>query len=443
MTEERLPPYDIAAEECTIGSLLLDGDAFDNVSFIDDSDFYDERNQWIYRAMIDIDERNDKINQITVAQELERQGKLELCGGAPYMSYLVGNVPTSIDLVHYARIVQRLSASRNLIVIGQKVEELGYKADPDTSGSINKADELILGLRRKTGGTSIVTPEDRAHMLGDRYEQLFQKENGVALKTGISSLDYLMGGGFFNGDLILLAARPGMGKSTLAQTIANNIGRRGKNVLYGSVEMGVDSLSDRDIAGLTGVPLSKIRTGGYDNDLYARICGEGLSSIENTQVFYLEDKRNPLTTARIMNAGLEMQMRYGLSLIVIDYLGILADEYGRGNYERTGYISRRTKQIARMLDVPILALHQLSREVEKRDDKRPILPDLRDAGNLEEDADGVLFMYCEGYYNESVQDNITEILQAKMRQSDNEGRNRMVKLYFDRQGNRYRGLKEK
>lgn len=434
---QKLPPHDLDAEEATIGSLLIDGGAMEKIPFLTYTDFYGEANQLIFKACMEVYDRGEGINQITVAQELDRQGKLEVSGGAAFLSHVISIVPTSLDIVNYANIVQRLSVSRQMITAGGGIATLGYMADPDPSSALNKADEMLLSIRRNTVGTPIISPEDRVKLLSDRYDRLFAKEQEVAVKTGIASLDYMLGGGLFQGEVILLAGRTGMGKTAFLETITNNVGKTGKNVLYCSVEMDWESLSDRDMAGLMGVPISAIRLGGYEGELYARMTGEGLEAIGNLSVFYYDD--NPITTAKVMNAGMEMKLRRGLSLIVVDYLGIMGDEYGRSPYERVGYISRRVKQIARVLDVPVLVAHQLSRGLESRDDKRPQLHDLRDSGNLEEDADVVLFLYRENYYDEATEEKTTEVLMGKQRQGDS-GEHKRVRLMFDSKGKCYRGI---
>lgn len=443
MITEKIPPSDIDAEEATLGSLLIDGKAIDDIPFLGGDDFYHERNRIIFDACSELNKRHEGINQVTVAQELDRNGKLEECGGVAHLSHLISITPTSLDLVHYANIVQRLSVSRRLIEAGRRIEGLGYRADPDPGVALNEADGLLLDIRKNTVGTPIISPDERVRMLYERYENLYAKDKDVAVRTGISSLDYMLGGGLFNGEVLLVAARTSMGKTAFAQTIANNIGKTGKNVLYCTAEMSWESLSDRDMAGILKVAMSTIRLGGYEDELYVKMLGEGLEALRERELYLYDD--SPLTTTKIMNAGMEMKLRRGLSLIVIDYLGILEDEYGRSPYERVSYLSRKTKQIARVLDVPVLALHQLSRALENRpsDERRPRLSDLRDSGALEEDADAVVFLYRENYYNEETDDDRTEVIMEKQRQGDDGGRHQRVYLMFDKDSKCYRGIKDK
>lgn len=439
MSTEKLIPHDTDAEESVIGSLLLAEDSAGKVVEIGlkPEDFYLEKAQKIYAGCTALAERRVSINQITLAQELASQGTLQTAGGAAYLSHLIAKCPTPLDLRWYAEIVKRLSIYRQLINAGQQIIELGQSAQADMGKALGKADDMILNVRRGNIPSPIVTPEERTQQAIARYTKLHTIEAGVAIKSGLIDLDRFMGGGFYNGDMVIIAARPGVGKSTFAQTIANNVGFTSP-VLFCSAEMNVDSLSDRDVASIVGKPISVIRLGGYDPDLYCDITGQALEYVRHQNVYYYQDI--PMTTEKILQAGIAMKLRYGLTLVVVDYLGLLDDDYGRSQYERVSYISRKMKQVARMLDVPVLALHQLSRALEERVDKRPQLFDLRDTGKLEEDADVVLFLYRESYYADHEQGPVsgeTEILVAKQRQGPGNGR---VRVYYDDKHHRYRDL---
>ncbi len=438
MTTDKLPPHDIGAEEAVNGSLLIDGPAFTEImANVAVEDFYNEANRWIFQAAVSLYERSEAIDEITVAQELNRQERLEVVGGAAYLSHLISVVPTSLDIRHYAKIVQRLSISRQLIQAAERISDIGYKADPDSAKSLGDADELLMDIRKRTVGSPIVDPGTRAERLLDRYSALYQTEGGVALSTGFVDLDKRLGGGMFNGDFMLLGARPSVGKTTLLQNIANNIGDRGKNVLYCSVEMSWEGMSDRDLAGITGNPISDIRLGGYSDELFRDIVAGLDNVIVKRHVYYMDDM--PMTVNKVMRAGLELQLRKGVALIIVDYLGIMSDDFGKGAYERVGYISRKIKEVARVLDVPVLAAHQLSRNLEtdktRMGNKRPQLWDLRDSGTLEEDADVVMFLYRDNYYDLDSTDVGAEVLLAKLRQGE---AGKGVMLMFDRATQTYR-----
>lgn len=444
MADIKQAPHNIDAEENVIGSLLIGGEKATEIGLLP-ADFYSERNQTIFSACFALAEREVSTNQITVAQELATQKKLEVVGGAAYLSHLIAVCANPLDLRFYADIVKRLSLYRQLVKVGGNITQIGYDAPTDVNRSLSSADDLLLEVRKHGAPSPIVTPDDRVSKLADRYTKLYSVEAGAATKTALRDLDFQLGGGFYAGDMIILASRPGLGKTTFAQTIANNIGLN-KKVLFCSVEMSVEGISDRDVAGLVGKPVNVIRLGNYSPDLYGDILGMALEHLRSLNVYYFKDY--PMTTDKIMQAGLTMKLRYGLDLMVVDYLGLLSDEYGRSQYDRIGYISRKIKQIALSLDVPLLILHQLSRAVEERDDKRPQLHDLRDSGRLEEDSDIVLFLYRDSYYQrfgdgeKPPDDNsgVTEVIIAKQRQGPS---NRILKVWYDEKHQKYYDYTEK
>jgi len=431
MTENRLP-RNIDAEENVIGSLLIDGNLIHSLN-LEPSDFYSEQCAICYSGCKTLVERGVSINQITLAQELNEQGKLEAGGGAAYLSHLISICVTSLDCQYYADIVKRLSTYRGMIATAGQIANIGYNQGPDVTDSINKADELLLSLRKNGVASPIITPEQRADMMSKRYDSLYGAEAGVALPTGLKDLDTQIGGGLFAGEMAIVGARPGMGKTTIVMNIANNAAVS-HIVLVCSVEMTVAGITDRDVASVLGVTTNEVRRGGYDEDTYVRITSEGLKTIIGRQLYFYHE--SPLTTAKILQAGVNMQLRHGLDLIIIDYLGLLDDDYGNSQYERTGYVSRKLKQIAMKLDVPILVAHQLNRGVETRPDKRPELHDLRDSGRIEEDADLVLFLYRDSYYRDDT-DDVSEILIAKQRQGEG---HKIVKVFYDREHQQYRDL---
>jgi len=425
-------PKNIEAEESVIGSLLLDGDLIHGLDLLAD-DFYSEPNRLCFSACKQLAERGTKINQITLGQELKDRGNLELVGGVAYFSHLISVCASPLDCQDYAKIVKRLATYRSIINMGGSIAHLGYDQSVDISKTIDKVDEMVLSLRKSGTSSPIITPKQRADMMVDRYEKLYTMESGIALPTGLKKLDSRIGGGLYAGELAVLAARPSMGKTTFLLNIAKNLASK-QIVLFCSAEMAVEGITDRDVAGEIGVTTNQIRQGGYDDDTYCSITGQGLSSIINRKLYFYHDM--PLTCSKILQAGTSMQLRYGLGLIVIDYLGLLDDDYGRSGYERMGYVSRKIKQIAMKLDVPILAAHQLNRALEMRQDKRPQLHDLRDSGRIEEDADLVLFLYRDSYYEDNA-DNVTEVLIAKQRQGEG---HQIVKVYYDAEHQQYRDL---
>ncbi|MFC2042139.1 replicative DNA helicase [Chloroflexota bacterium] len=432
MTDNRLPPHNIDAEENVLGSLLIDGDLIHGLN-LEPSDFYYEQNSLCFSACKALAGRGISINQVTVAQELHEEGKLEIAGGAAYMSHLISICATSLDCQYYADIVKRLAIYRDMISAADKIAALGYDQGSNVADSLNKADEILLSLRKNGIASPIITPKQRGDMMIERYEQLMTAEEGIALSTGMKDLDAQIGGGLYAGELTIVAARPGMGKTTILTNIANSVAANQK-VLICPAEMTVAGITDRDIASILGRTTNEIRRGGYDANTYCKITGEGLLAVINRHLYFYNEA--PLTTSKLLQAGLNMQLRHGLDLMVVDYLGLLDDDFGNSQYERIGFVSRKLKQIAMKLNVPLLAAHQLNRALETRPDKRPQLFDLRDSGRIEEDADLVLFLYRESYYRDDA-DDVTEILIAKQRQGEG---HRIVKVYYDKVRQQYRDL---
>lgn len=389
-----LPPHSIESEEAVIGSLLIDGTMIQSLTLTPDC-FYHEINQCLYSACLSLKEKGTSINQITLAQELDERDKLEACGGAAYLSHLISITPTSMDCLHYAEIVQRLATFRGLIGAGEAIEKLGYSSNGNVDKALTKADDLLLNLRKHSGSSSsIVTPRERVEMMSELYADRASRENGAGLSTGLLDLDLILDGGLFEDDYILVAGRPSMGKTSLLRFISNNVAVT-HNVLFCSAEMGIIGVSDRDVAAIAGVPIGAVRRGQYDEETNTKIM-DALGQMDEMKVYF--NRRVPLTTDGILQQAVSMQARYGLDLVTIDYLGILADDYGRSAYERISHISGKLKQMNQTLGVPILVGQQLNRDLEQRSEKRPVLPDLRESGRLEEDADVILFIYREDYY---------------------------------------------
>jgi len=431
----KLPPHNIDAEESTLGAIILGADI--RTYPLAKSDFYSERNGLVYEACLSLTNKNVSINQITLANELN--DKLENIGGASYLLHLVDSCPTHLDFQYYAGIVADKSFYRRLITVSDQISTIGYDAKSDINESINKADQLLLELRKKVAPSKIISPEEKAQLLLDRYVKLMNDDKIPALSTGIKTLDSVLGGGFYPGTLNIIGANTGMGKSTLLQNVANKIAVQG-NVLYVSCEMSVVDLGDRDVAGIVEVPINTIRWGHYEEAVFNKIV-ESVGAISESNVYTYDD--TPITTAKILQASLNLKLRHGLVAVVVDYLGLLDDNNGENRNLIIGNMTKRLKQIARQLDIPILVAHQLSRDTNKRDDKRPVLSDLRESGHVEEDADTVIFVYRDNYFydkktwnknfakNGEYPENITELIIAKQRQGGATGSNKTVRVYFD------------
>jgi len=397
LDSEKLPPHDIDAEEAVIGSLLIDGTAIYKIAtFLQQADFYHEQNQWLYEACLALYQRNEAINQITVAQELDRQGKLEACGGAAYLSHLVSIVPTSLDIEHYGQIVYRLAISRRLIEAARRIEAIGYEADPDVDTSLNKAEDVLYKLRH---GQS---PRDFIHIrqvLDKYFEEVTPSPTpgaegyGEALPytlSGFTGLDELLGG-FQHSDLIIIGGRPSMGKTSLVLNIARNAAvEQGACVALFSLEMARDSLVWRLLSSESGVNLSRVRLGLHTEEEEKRIM-EATGKLSEVSIYV--DDTPQLRVVEMRSKARRLYFERGIDLIIIDYMQLMqGDGRMENRVQEVSYISRSLKALARELDVPVLTVSQLSRASEFRASHAPQLSDLRESGSIEQDADVVVFV---------------------------------------------------
>ena len=398
---EKLPPHDINAEEAVIGSLLIDGTAIHKIDTLLDesSHFYHEPTQRLYEACLSLQPRNEAINQITVAQELDRQGRLETCGGVAYLSHLISIVPTSLDIEHYAQIVYRLSISRRLISAAQQISAVGHQANPDVDASMSKAEDILFRLRHGQ------TPGDFVHVrqVLDRYfetplppaiEGYTQPPTQVL--SSFAGLDELLGG-FQRSDMIVIAGRPSMGKTSLAVNIARNAAvEQGACVAMFSLEMARDPLVLRLISSESGVNLSQVRLGQHTESDERRIMN-AIGLLSEAQI-YIDDSPR-LRVVEMRSKARRLYYERNVNLIIVDHLGLMQGE-GRveNRVQEISYISRSLKALARDLNVPLIAVSQLSRASEWRASHRPQLSDLRDSGSIEQDADVVMFIYRDDYY---------------------------------------------
>ncbi len=400
MHGEKLPPHDTDAEEAVIGSLLIDGTAIYKIAtFLQSPDFYNERNREIYGACLSLYQRPDEaINQITVAQELARQGKLEACGGAANLSHLVAICPTSLDIEHYAQIVYRLSVMRNLITTAQQIAAIGYQADPDVDASLSKAEDALFRLRH---GQS---PRDFVHIrqvLDKYFEAEPRPTPGVEgyqeplpyVLSNFTGLDELLGG-FQRSDLIIVGGRPSMGKTSLTLSIVRNAAvEQGACVALFSLEMARDSLVWRLLSSESGVNLRRIRLGFHTEEEERRIM-EATGKLSESPI-YIDDSPQ-LRVAEMRSKVRRLHFERSIDLIIIDYLQLMQEDRRVENrVQEISYISRSLKALARELNAPVLAVSQLSRASEFRASHTPQLSDLRESGSIEQDADVVIFINRE------------------------------------------------
>lgn len=403
VSEERLPPHDIDAEEAVLGSLLIDPEAILLVAtFLKPEDFYREQNRWVYKACLALYEREEVINQITVGRELASQPNQERLmdiGGAAYLSHLIAAVPTSVQVESYAQIVHHLALMRRLISAGGQIAAIGYEAGTDIDVAFDKAEDILFHLRR---GES---PRDFIH-IRKILDQYFEESGQRApppqghlphVLTGFTALDELLGG-LQRSDMIVLAARPSLGKSSLALNIARNAAiEQGAHVAIFSLEMSKEQLVQRLLSSESAVDAKKIRLGLYRGVEEKQIMDA--AGLLSEAPIYVDD--SPLLNIVEMRSKVRrLHYEHGIDLIIVDYLQLIRGNSRTENrVQEISEISRSAKALARELEVPLISVSQLSRAVETRQDHTPLLSDLRESGSIEQDADVVMFIYRDDMYS--------------------------------------------
>jgi replicative DNA helicase len=398
---EKIPPYDTDAEEAVIGSLLIDGTSIYKIaSLLQSADFYQEQCQWLYGACLALYQRNEAINQITVAQELDRQGKLAACGGAAYLSHLISMVPTSLDIEHYAQIVYRLAISRRLIEAAHHIEAIGYEAGPDVDTSLNKAEDVLFKLRHGQSPRDFIP----IRQVLDKYFEpppVAEREGYPALIThvlsGFAGLDEFLGG-LQRSDLIIVAGRPSMGKTSFALSVVSNAAiRQGACVALFSLEMAREPLVLRLLASEADVDSRRVQIGRHATDDEEKRIMDAIGVLSEAPI-YIDDSPQ-LRVVEMRSKARRLYYERGIDLIIVDYMQLIQGEARAENrVQEISYISRSLKALARELNVPVVTVSQLSRAVEWRASHKPQLSDLRDSGSIEQDADVVMFIYRDDYY---------------------------------------------
>ncbi len=394
---EQLPPHDIQAEESVIASVMVDGEAMDKVApILQPQDFFRETNAWTFEACRALWERRDSINQVTVAHELERRGRLEDVGGLTYLSDLITNLPTPIGAENFARLVKRDATYRSMIGVASTIMQLGYQAGPDLDTAVSKAESMIFNLRSGEAARDFVHIKDFLDPFLDPADANTSLPFNGHVRTGFSQLD-LMLGGMNPTDLIIVAARTGVGKTALMLNIARNaaVGQNAKVAIF-SLEMAGEQLAQRLLAAEARVNSAHLRLGMHNEAEESRIMhGHGILSQAE---IYIDDSAGaqiPALRSKLMRLKREMGR---LDLVLIDYLQLIQGNRSDNRVQEISYITRNLKEMARELEVPIIAGSQLSRATEQRNTHIPMLSDLRESGSIEQDADVVLFIYREAMY---------------------------------------------
>ncbi|MFN8223184.1 MAG: replicative DNA helicase [Gaiellales bacterium] len=412
-----VPPQNLEAEESVLGAMLLSPTAIGTVTeILDAAEFYRESHGIIYRAALSLWAKGEPVDAITLANELEERGEIDRVGGTARIAELAALVPATGNVEHYARIVKETSTLRQLIRAGQEITRLGQERAGETSDLVDRAEQIVFELsqQRVTG--------DFAHielLLKESFERITHLyESGAEITgcpSGFKDLDRLTAG-FQPGNLIILAARPSMGKSALALCMAANLGvRLQKPVALFTLEMSKAEVTQRLMCSEAKVESDRLRSGRLSPDDWPRLTG-ACDKLSKAPIYV--DDTGSITMMELRSKARRLKSKEpGLGLIVVDYLQLMTSGSSAENrVQEVSQISRNLKVLARDLDVPILALSQLSRAVEQRQDKRPILSDLRESGSIEQDADLVMFVYRDEYYNEeSESQGIAEVILAKHR----------------------------
>jgi replicative DNA helicase len=424
-----VPPQNLEAEESVLGAMLLSPSAVGTVSeILDASDFYRESHAKLYRAALGLWTKGEPVDAITLANELEERGQLEEIGGQARVAELAALVPSTSNVEHYARIVKESAMLRGLVRVGQEITRLGYERQGEVTDLVDRAEQMVfeLGLERETSDFSHID-----QLLKESFERITHLYEAGADITGVPSgfreLD-LLTSGFQPGNLIILAARPSMGKSALGLCIAANLAVRHETpVALFTLEMSKSEVTQRMMCSEAKVESQRLRTGRLAPDDWPRLTA-ACDRLMKAPIYV--DDAGSTTIMEVRSKARRLKSKEPkLGLIIVDYLQLMTSGATAENrVQEVSQISRALKVLARDLDVPILAMSQLSRAVEQRHDKRPILSDLRESGSLEQDSDLVFFVYRDEYYlgEESDQQGLAEVILAKHRN----GPTGLVKLSF-------------
>ncbi len=434
----KMPPQNLDAEASLLGSILIEKDAIIKVAdIVHADDFYDDRHGLIFDAILDLYESRQPIDVVSLANKLSAAGELERVGGAAYITDLTAVVPTAAHVVHYASIVAHKATLRRLITAASDISNLGYDEQTGLEQLLDKAEQTIFEVSQKNLKQNFVPISS---VLSESFERLNELHSNTGklrgVPTGFKDLDKLLAG-LQSSDLIILAARPSMGKTTFVMNIAHHVAaREGIPVGFFSLEVSKEQLIDQLLAIESGVDSWKLRTGALDDDDFPKI-NEAMAELSEAPIFI--DDSAITNVMEMRTKARRLQSEHGLGLIIIDYLQLISGgaRSNEGRQQEVSEISRGLKGLARELGVPVIALSQLSRAVESRTPPIPNLADLRDSGSIEQDADVVMFIYREFYYNKQTdREHITDILIRKHRN----GPVGDIELYFHPEQRRFTDL---
>lgn len=440
---DRLPPQNIEAEQSVLGAILVNPETLVSaMELLEASDFYKRAHQLIFQAMIDLNDANEAIDTITINNMLSSKQQLEDIGGTSYLAELSSVVPTAAHIMHYAKIVEDASTLRNLIQTATNIVQMSYQQQDNVQNALNDAEEMILKVSEKRTRTGFVSISDVLRDTIQNIDELYRNDEEITgLSTGYRALDRITSG-LHEDELIILAARPGVGKTAFALNISQNIGTKtDETIAIFSLEMGAQQLVSRMLCAEGSIDASHMRNGQLTEEEFKNLY-VAMGSLSQANI-YIDDTPGIRTTEIRSQCHKLKQERGNIGLIVIDYLQLIEGSGRQSRQQEVSEISRQLKKLAKELSVPVIALSQLSRSVEQRQDKRPILSDLRESGSIEQDADIVAFLYREDYYRsedeedgQPAQDNMVEVIIEKNRS----GARGMVPLLFIKEYNKFSSL---
>lgn len=437
---DRVPPQNVEAEQSVLGAMMIEREAISKVSeILRPEDFYREAHRLIFSAMMELFNKNEAVDLVTVVEVLRRDEKLEGAGGIAYVSALANSVPTAANVMYHARIVEEKALLRQLINTATHVAGMGYEANEEVTVIMDKAEKMILEVANRKAGQEFASIKNIIFDVFDKVSELYSSKGGITgLPTGFKDLDKLTSG-LQPSDLILIAARPSMGKTAFVLNIAQNIAiKEKKAVAFFSLEMSKEQLVQRMLCAEAPIDAQRLRIGELENNDWDKLV-RAADRLAAAPIFI--DDTAGITVMEMRSKARRLKIEHDLQLIIIDYLqlmqGSASSSRSENRQQEISEISRSLKALARELKVPVIALSQLSRGVESRQVKKPMLSDLRESGSLEQDADIVAFIYREDYYEpETERKNITDIIVAKHRNGPVDS----VQLFFHKQFTKFSDL---
>lgn len=435
---ERVPPQNIEAEQAVLGAMLIKKEAIAEVQeILQPDDFYREAHRIVYEAMVQLQNDDEAVDLVTLTEQLRKSEQLDKIGGLAFITQLANAVPTAANVVYHAKIVKEKAELRSLINAATAIASAAYEDNTDVENIMDDAEKKILAVANRQNGGAFESMKSIVMRTFERINVLYESKGGLTgISSGFKDLDKLTAG-LQKSDLILVAARPSMGKTAFTLNIASYVGTHGGKVAFFSLEMSKEQLMQRMLCAEGGIDATKLRTGQLDTQEWNKLVH--VADTLSRAPIYIDDTAG-ITVMELRSKARRLKAEHGLDLIIIDYLQLMQgrpSKNGDNRQQEISEISRSLKALARELDVPVIALSQLSRSVESRQIKKPMLSDLRESGSLEQDADIVMFLYREDYYDKDTENkNITDIIVAKHRNGPVD----TISLFFQKEYTKFRDL---